>query len=112
MFHCRKLGRQLRNSVDCWRYHVRFEEKKYEVCNLGVIAAVALTSPALAQSTTTVTTDGAANAVVSATLLADVELLAVPGDWGPSLHSYRYVYSGDDVVFVDPSSRRVLQVID
>jgi hypothetical protein len=109
---------------------------------LAIIAAVALISPALAQSTTTVRTTGAANATITiapeqrtkiksyvtehkvkpvtvkeritvgATLPADVELLAVPGDWGPSLHSYRYVYSGDDVVLVDPSSRRVIQVID
>jgi hypothetical protein len=110
---------------------------------LAILAAVALTAPALAQSTTTVTTTGAANATsitvapeqrtrikgyitehkvrpvtvkeritVGATLPADVELLAVPGDWGPSLHSYRYVYSGDDVVLVDPTSRRVVQVID
>jgi hypothetical protein len=110
---------------------------------LAVIAAVTLTSPALAQSRTTVTTTGAATATsitvapeqrtriksyvtehkvkpvtvkeritVGATLPADVELLAVPSDWGPSLHRYRYVYSGHDVVLVDPSSRRVLQVID
>ena len=49
---------------------------------------------------------------VGATLPADVELSPVPETWGPSFRSYRYVYTGDDVVLVDPSSRRVVEVID
>ena len=49
---------------------------------------------------------------VGAVLPADVELHTVPEDWGPSLHTYRYIYSGDDVVLVDPGSRKVIQVID
>ena len=49
---------------------------------------------------------------IGATLPADVELVPVPETWGPSFRSYRYVYTGDDVVLVDPSSRRVIQVID
>lgn len=49
---------------------------------------------------------------VGATLPADVELVAVPSDWGPEVRSYRYVYSDNRVVLVDPSSRRVLQIID
>jgi hypothetical protein len=49
---------------------------------------------------------------VGATLPADVELAPVPEAWGPSFRSYRYVYTGDDVVLVDPSSRRVVEVID
>jgi hypothetical protein len=49
---------------------------------------------------------------VGATLPADVELLVVPSDWGPDLAPYRYVYSGSDVFLVEPSSRRVIQVID
>jgi Ni/Co efflux regulator RcnB len=49
---------------------------------------------------------------VGATLPADVELSPVPETWGPSFRSYRYVYTGDDVVLVDPSSRRVIDVID
>ncbi len=49
---------------------------------------------------------------VGATLPADVELHSVPSDWGPGLGRYRYVYSGDDVVLVEPSSRRVIQVIE
>jgi hypothetical protein len=49
---------------------------------------------------------------VGATLPAEIELEAVPSDWGPELSRYRYVYSGNDVVLVEPSSRRVIQVID
>ena len=49
---------------------------------------------------------------VGATLPADVELAPVPETWGPTFRSYRYVYTGDDVVLVDPSSRRVIEVID
>jgi len=49
---------------------------------------------------------------VGATLPAEVELEAVPADWGPEVSTYRYVYSDDHVVLVEPSSRRVVQVID
>ena len=49
---------------------------------------------------------------VGATLPADLELQSVPSDWGPDLGRYRYVYSGENVVLVEPSSRRVIQVID
>jgi hypothetical protein len=49
---------------------------------------------------------------VGATLPADVELMAVPSDWGPDLGRYRYVYHNDDVFLVEPSSRRVIHVID
>lgn len=49
---------------------------------------------------------------VGATLPSDVELMAVPSDWGPSVSKYRYVYTNDDVVLVDPTTRRVIQIID
>jgi hypothetical protein len=49
---------------------------------------------------------------VGAVLPADVELAPVPEIWGPTFRSYRYVYTGDDVILVDPSSRRVVTVID
>jgi Protein of unknown function (DUF1236) len=49
---------------------------------------------------------------VGATLPADVELAPVPETWGPTFRSYRYIYTGDDVVLVDPGTRRVMQVID
>jgi len=49
---------------------------------------------------------------VGSTLPADVELVAVPETWGPSVSRYRYIYSDDHVVLVEPSSRRVVQIID
>lgn len=49
---------------------------------------------------------------VGTTLPADVELHAVPSDWGPSVGRYRYVYSNDRVYFVDPTSRRVIYDLD
>jgi hypothetical protein len=49
---------------------------------------------------------------VGATLPADVELRSVPGTWGPSVTKYRYVYSDNRVYFVEPSSRKVVHVID
>jgi hypothetical protein len=49
---------------------------------------------------------------VGATLPADVELAPVPQTWGPSVSKYRYVYSDNHVVLVEPSSRKVIQVID
>lgn len=50
--------------------------------------------------------------VVGQPLPRDVELEAVPADWGPSLTKYRYVYSGERVMLVDPSTRTVVQEID
>jgi hypothetical protein len=49
---------------------------------------------------------------VGARLPADVELRAVPSDWGPSVSKYRYVYSDNRVYFVEPSSREVVHVLD
>lgn len=49
---------------------------------------------------------------VGATIPADVELVTVPSTWGPSFTKYRYVYSNNHVVLVEPSSRRVVQIID
>jgi hypothetical protein len=50
--------------------------------------------------------------IVGATVPSDVELEAVPADWGPSLTKYRYVYSGDRVMFVDPGTRTVVHELD
>ena len=49
---------------------------------------------------------------VGAVLPADVELVATPSDWGPDVVKYRYVYSGSQIYLVEPSSRKVVQVID
>ena len=50
--------------------------------------------------------------VVGATVPSEVELEVVPPDWGPSLTRYRYVYSGERVMLVDPGTRTVVQEID
>ena len=50
--------------------------------------------------------------VVGAAVPSEVELQAVPADWGPSLTKYRYVYSNDRVMLVDPGTRTVVQEID
>jgi Protein of unknown function (DUF1236) len=49
---------------------------------------------------------------VGAVVDEDVELMAVPEDWGPDLRRYRYVYYDDNVYLIEPSSRRVVHVID
>jgi hypothetical protein len=104
--------------------------------------ALAVASPAFAQSTTVTTTAPAAGTAVTiapaqrtkikqyvvekkvkpitvkervsvgATLPADVTLEAAPADWGPEFSRYRYVYSDDHVVLVEPSSRKVIQIVE
>jgi hypothetical protein len=49
---------------------------------------------------------------VGTSVPANIELQTVPSDWGPSLTRYRYVYSNDRVMFVDPDSRRVVYKLD
>lgn len=49
---------------------------------------------------------------VGATLPTEVELAAVPESWGPSLRQYRYVYYDNHVVLVEPSSRKVVEIIE
>jgi hypothetical protein len=45
-------------------------------------------------------------------LPADVTLHAVPSTWGPSVTKYRYVYTDDHVYLVEPSSRKVVTVVE
>ena len=49
---------------------------------------------------------------VGSVLPADVELRSAPTAWGPAVSPYRYVYSNDNVLLVEPGSRRIIQVID
>lgn len=49
---------------------------------------------------------------VGATLPADVELHAAPTEWGPTVSKYRYVYTDNHVVLVEPSSRRVVHIVE
>ena len=49
---------------------------------------------------------------VGSTLPADVRLSPVPADWGPSVSRYQYIYSDNNVYFVEPSTRRVITVVE
>jgi len=49
---------------------------------------------------------------VGAVIPGGVELVTVPETWGPSVRRYRYVHWNDRVVLVEPSSRKVIQIID
>ena len=49
---------------------------------------------------------------VGGTLPADVELHAVPSDCGTSVSKYRYVYTDNHVVLVEPSSRRIVHIVE
>jgi hypothetical protein len=50
--------------------------------------------------------------VVGSPVPRDVELEAVPAEWGPSIAKYRYVYSGEHVMLVDPETRTVVQEVE
>jgi hypothetical protein len=50
--------------------------------------------------------------VVGQPLPADVELMAVPSEWGTNVAGYRYVYAGNQIYFVEPSSRVIVQTLD
>ena len=107
---------------------------------LTCATAALISTGAMAQSTVVTTTTGAGHAavqiepeyrtkirtyvtehkirpvqqkiVIGQPVPREVELEAVPADWGPSLTKYRYVYSGERVMLVDPSTRTVVQEID
>jgi hypothetical protein len=49
---------------------------------------------------------------VGAPLPAGVDLVVVPGAWGPQYSKYRYVYWNDRVVLVDPSNRQVVHIVE
>ena len=49
---------------------------------------------------------------IGATLPADVELRAAPADWGTSVSKYSCVYTDNHVVLVEPSSRKIVQIIE
>ena len=42
----------------------------------------------------------------------EVELSTIPQQWGPGMSNYRYIYTDDRVYLIEPSSRRIIQVID
>ena len=50
--------------------------------------------------------------VVGTALPAEVQLLPAPTAWGPTFTKYQYVYHDNHVVLVEPTSRKVIQIID
>ena len=50
--------------------------------------------------------------VVGSSIPDDVDIRAVPREWGPSVTNYRYVYSGNRVYFIEPSTRKVIYVLE
>ena len=109
---------------------------------ISAIALAAMSSAAFAQSTTVTTTSPAATTqvtiapeqrtkiksyvttqkvapvmvkeklIVGAVLPADVTLQTVPADWGPEVSKYRYVYVDNHVALIEPSSRKVVTIVD
>jgi hypothetical protein len=49
---------------------------------------------------------------VGSMIPSDVELAPAPSDWGPSVSKYRYVYTNNHVVLVEPTSRRVVHIVE
>jgi hypothetical protein len=49
---------------------------------------------------------------VGVVLPDNVESYPVPDDWGPSAVRYRYFHSGDQVYFIEPSTRKVVHVFE
>jgi hypothetical protein len=49
---------------------------------------------------------------VGATLPTEIALVPAPQAWGPSVSKYHYVYSNNNVVLVDPSNRKVIQILE
>ena len=49
---------------------------------------------------------------VGTALPTGVEFHPVPTAWGPNLTNYHYVYHDNRVVLVEPTSRKVVQIID
>ena len=49
---------------------------------------------------------------IGAMVPQNVELAPVPSEWGPTFTNYRYIYTNDNVILVDPNSRKVVHIID
>lgn len=50
--------------------------------------------------------------IIGGTVPDNVDVVAVPDAWGDDLRSYHYVYADDHVYLVDPSSRKVIYIIE
>ncbi len=50
--------------------------------------------------------------VIGGAVPGEVETSTVPKEWGPDLQTYHYVYADNRVYLLDPTSRRVVYIID
>ena len=50
--------------------------------------------------------------VIGAMIPQDVELVVAPSEWGDGYKDYRFIYTDDRVILVDPGTRKVIQIID
>ena len=49
---------------------------------------------------------------LGSSLPADVELRPVPAGWSPTVSKFRYVHAGNRIYFVDPSTRKVVRIVE
>ena len=45
-------------------------------------------------------------------LPTDVELRSVPAGWGPTVAKFRYFHADNRIYFVDPSTRKVVRIVE
>ena len=50
--------------------------------------------------------------LVGGTLPADIEIRSVPAGWGPTVSKYSYAYSDNRIYFVQPSTRKVVRILE
>ena len=75
----------------------------------SVVAIWAVTS---SYGLTSIPTSSAAALLIRRPGVVEVRLTAVPDTWAPTVRRYRYIHWNDKVVLVEPSSRRVVYIID
>jgi hypothetical protein len=50
--------------------------------------------------------------LVGGTLPADIEIRSVPAGWGPTVSKFSYAYSDNRIYFVQPSTRKVVRILE
>ena len=45
-------------------------------------------------------------------LPTDVQLRTVPAGWGPTVSKFRYFHANNRIYFVDPSTRRIVRIVE
>ena len=50
--------------------------------------------------------------LLGSTVPTGIELRPVPRDWAGSVARYRYLYADNRVFFVDPSTRKIVRIVE